>query len=808
MRVRTVLLLLPVILSSCLGTKYLKKDESVLRKQKIHTTDKISTEDLRGQLVQSPNTRLFSLPIAHLFHTKKLGETFYDSVAVAEKRDRLDKKYRRKINKAKTSRKKSKLNSKRNQKLEKKDKKLSQGNQLMRWGEDLAVFDSTKVTISALNLTNYLFSKGYFNATIESKILTSDKKTTVTYNINENKAYRIDSMIYVIKDPSIEKLFMENIKDQLLLDKQYDQDLFGEERTCVYDLMTNNGFYNFKRQYVIFEVDSTMLNEHRLVVRQTITNPIDQYSHELYRQDSVIFSADLAGASRYLKPVDYNNVTYNFKGSNYSERLLGRRIFLYKDSLYSKKLTLQTQQQLSYLDIFKFVNVNYDTTGGQFIANIFTSPLKKYQTSTETGLSLFESQGRIPGPFFNLNIKGRNIFGNLEIIQFDGNVSIQGLENVNSSTEDQSSLNYSRLQYGGKVSLTFPQFLFPFSEDLRNIIGRYNPRTKISGGINFEERIGEYKRNTINTNMAYIWQVDNTAQYTFTPFDANYIFSDLTKSFNDQLSETSSPTTIASFNPSFFVFSSFAARFNNGNYGVGNNDAHFFQASIESGGNLLGIFDQLTESQNLENYKYLRGTFEYRQNIRLTRRSAFAYKINLGAAYSYAGGSLPYEKYFFAGGSNSVRAWRPRRLGPGAYAILDPEEPTEDLVIDYTTERSGDILIESSVEFRSSLVGFIDYALFVDAGNMWLWKSDGLDGDFSNPEEKGKFDIKKAPNQIAIGTGFGLRLDFSFLVLRLDLAYKVLDPGMPKGERLLLDNYKFNTLWKEPNLNIGIGYPF
>jgi len=677
---------------------------------------------------------------------------------------------------------------------------------LMRWGEDLAVFDSSKVDGSVANLNNYLFSKGYFNATIESSIETHNRKSTVTYNIRENKPYRIDSMIYVIRDPKVKKLFMDNIEDQLLLDKKYDQDLFGEERSRVYDLMTNNGFYNFKRQYVLFEVDSMLLSDQQLVVRQTITNPIDKNQHQVYRMDSIIFSADQAGATRYLKPAEYNHVTYNFMGSNYSERLLARRVFLQKDSLYSKQLTLQTQQQLSYLDIFKFVNVNYDTTGGQFIANIFTSPLKKYQTSSEAGLSIFDSQSKIPGPFLNLNVKGRNIFGGLEIIQFDGNVSIQGLENVNSENTNQSSLNYSRLQYGGKLSLTFPQFLFPFNENLRNIIGRYNPRTKISAGINFEERIREYERNTVNTNMAYIWQVDNKAQYTFTPFDANYIFSILTDDFETKLKANSTQSIIASFNPSFFIFSAFSARYNYGNYGVGNNDAHFIQASIESGGNLLGVFNNLSEFQDLENYKYLRGTFEYRQNVKLTRRSSLAYKISLGAAYSYGGGSLPYEKYFFAGGSNSVRAWRPRRLGPGAYAILDADQ-IDAQIIDYSTERAGDILIESSVEYRSNLVGFIDYALFVDAGNMWLWKSDGLTGDYTNPEENGKFDIKDATTQIAIGTGYGLRLDFSFLVLRLDLAHKVFDPGLPKGDRFLLDDFTFKTLLK-PTLNIGIGYPF
>ena len=810
LRVRTVLLLLPIVLSSCLGTKYLKKDESVLKNQKIHTSGKVSKEALRGQLTQSPNTRLGFFPIAHLFHVRKFGETFYDSSRIANNREKIDRKYRQKINKANTSKRKSKLNTKRIQKLDKKDKKLDEGNQLMRWGEELAVFDSSKIEGSAFNIQNYLFAHGYFNASLEHSVKTKNQKTIITYTIDENDVYTIDSLIYSIKDPKIEEIFNNNIAGHTLVDQQYDQSLFAKERDRVYDLMSNNGFYNFKRQYVLFEVDSTILDNNQLVIRQSIVNPPDKKGHRSYRLDSIIFSAEQTGVNRYLKPVEYNNVTYNFKGSRYSERLISRRVFLKEDSLYSKKLTLETQRQLSYLDIFKFVNVNYDTTGGQFIASIFTSPLKKYQTSTETGLSVFEDQG-FPGPFFNLTVKGRNIFGGLEIVQFDGNASIQGIQGVtDDGSDDVNNFNYSRLQYGATLTFTFPQFIFPLNERLRNHMGRFNPRTKIIGGINFENRIQEYERNTVNTSMSYIWQVEDEAQYTFTPFDASYIFSDPLESFKEDLIATGNQSLIALFNPSFVVFSSFSARFNHGNYGVGNNNSHFIQTSLESGGNLLNAFNNLPAFQDLENYKYLKATFEFRQNIKLTSRSSFAYKAKVGAAYSYGdNGSLPYEKYFFAGGSNSIRAWQPRRLGPGAYAQIDSTE-TSGIALDYKTERTGDILLETSAEFRSSLVGFIDYALFIDAGNMWLWNSPKLKGDAFG-EDNGSFKLNEVTRELAVGSGFGLRFDFSFLVLRLDLAYKIVDPGYPKGERFLLNDYKLNDLWDFRNhasLNIGIGYPF
>lgn len=807
MKIRTVVICMSVMLSSCLGTKYLKNDETVLKKQRIKSVGKINEEALYNQLVQSPNSRPLGLPIAHLFHLKKFGEAFYDSASLAKKIEKIDKKYKAKIYKAKSNKRKTRLNEKRSAKLEKKNLKLREGNQMMRWGEPLAVFDSGKIVTSEVNMKNYMFSHGYFNADIKHTTKTKNQKTKLVYHIDQGKPYRVDSMIYVIEDKGLEELFMEHVEDQLLIGKKYNQDLFGDERNRVYDLFSNNGYYNFKRQFVLFEVDSTILKDHKLVVRQTIANPPDRSNHRTYRLDSIIFSTEQGTQRKYRKPAEYDDITFNFRNSKYPERLLSWRIFLEKDSLYSKKLTLETQRQLSYLDIFKFVNINYDTTGGQFIASIFTSPLKKYQTSTEVGLSVLDQS--YPGPFFNFNAKGRNIFGGMEIIQFDGNAGIQGIRPVNGVEAGSNQTNYSRLQYGGQVSVTFPQFLFPLNDASRSKIGRYNPRTKISAGLNFENRITEYERSTINTGMSYIWQVQDNAQFSFKPFDASYIYSRTSTTFDSTLEVRGNQSLIAAFEPSFVSFSSFQARFNTNGYGVGNNNAHFIQAYLETGGNLQNfIGDETPFGDSLQYYKYIKTTFEFRQNFRLTSRSAFAYRVNVGAAFSYGNGALPYEKYFFAGGSNSIRAWAPRRLGPGSHATYLTGEDVDGIVIDDNSEQPGDILLEIGAEYRCDLIAFIDYALFVDAGNTWLWKSDGFQdsGD-------GKFKFSEFPSEIAVGAGFGLRFDFSFLVLRFDLAYKVIDPGFPKGERFILDDYRFSDLWdlrnrKRGAINIGIGYPF
>ena len=381
----SILFLALLFLSSCLGTKYLKNDDDyILRKQKI-IVDGNYSQDLSPSLTQETNSKLLNvLPIHHLVYLYQWGKKNLDTGRLNEKREKIERKYNRKIEKAEKQKKIDKLQAKKLQKIEKIDRELKVGNQRMRWGEKLVVLDSTEIQNTILNLRNTLFSNGYFNARVKSEVETDQKLAIVSYKISEGERYFIDSLIYSIPDKEISKIFFENIEEQYLEDEPYAQSLFSDERERVYNLMSNRGYFNFKRQYVLFEVDSTILDDHRLVIRQTITNPPGKSTHKAYRVDSIIFSTESDFRRTTIKnPVVFDHITYNVPAGKYPERHLGWRIFLEKDSLYQKNLTLETQRQLSYLDIFKFVNINYDSTRGKFIANIFTSPLDKFQTSTE-----------------------------------------------------------------------------------------------------------------------------------------------------------------------------------------------------------------------------------------------------------------------------------------------------------------------------------------------------------------------------------------------------------------------------------------
>ncbi|MFY0598553.1 MAG: BamA/TamA family outer membrane protein [Cyclobacteriaceae bacterium] len=817
MKVKLVVISSIFILSSCLGTRYLKEGESVLKKQRIKADRAINKDELDPLTTQTVNTRFLGLPIAPRVYIRKIGEKHFDSLRIVNKINKIEQDFEKKVSELKSRKKKLRLQSKTTKKLDKKKKKLSEGNLLMRWGEPLAVFDSVKLSQTKSNMGNYLFTHGYFNADVDiSKLKTTNSRTKVTLKIDEGDHYVMDSISYLIKDEKVKELFFQNVDDELLRGKQYNQDLITAERERVYNIMTNNGYYDFKRQYILFAVDSTALDNNRLIIRETIGNPPGRKNHKEYRIDSVIFTTNSNSSANLRKtPSRYNNRTYQLNNNRYYERVIDWRLFIYQDSLYSKSNALQTQKQLSYLDMFKFVNINYDTTGGEFIVNIFTSPLKKYQTGIETGVSKLD-QAQLPGPFVNFNLKNRNILKGLEILQFDGNVSIQDFKGRDKEVEDKAT--YSRFEYGGTFSLTFPQFLAPLKNAYKAKIGQYNPKTVISSGVSVENRIDEYKRVTFNSAMRYTWQVSDNSQFTFRPLGIGYIKTEIDPNdtiFINQLislEEAGNISYVSAFRSSFISSSLLSLDVNFNNYGIYSQNSSFIHSSLEYGGTGQSLLNLIPVVKKETNFKYIKANIDYRQNIILSKKASFAYRANLGVAYTFGKSkALPYEKYYFAGGSNSIRAWQPRRLGPGSYALYDSLDNSGNPIINYNREQPGDILLEISAELRHQLAGIVDYALFVDAGNIWLWRSKTIENNEDPQRDNGRFKANSFVGEIAVGAGAGLRLDFSFLILRLDGAYKVYDPGRAKGDRFVLDEVNFKNFGPgrgKMNLNIGIGYPF
>jgi len=246
---------------------------------------------------------------------------------------------------------------------------------------------------------------------------------------------------------------------------------------------------------------------------------------------------------------------------------------------------------------------------------------------------------------------------------------------------------------------------------------------------------------------------------------------------------------------------SFSVISNLNQYGNSKESSSFLRYNIESGGTFLNfVGSENLSSKSLEFYQYLKFNIDFRRYNPLTSNTVFSFRVNMGLAVPYGENNiLPYEKYFFAGGSNGIRAWRPRRLGPGSYTPLDENGLYTD-----NFEQQGEILLESSLEFRHDILGFFDGAVFIDLGNIWTLRND-------QSRVGAQFELNRFFNEIAIGAGYGIRFDFSFLLLRFDAGFKIHDPARSKGSRFVFTKgFNNDTFQASDNLvfNIGIGYPF
>lgn len=815
-----------LLLNACVGTKYLKADEKLLYKQSIKVPKYMDKTGLNNDIyLQKANRRFLGLPINTLTWMYYLGLRRFEREHswfihskndFIRKKEKKEKKFDTKIAAATSDRQKANLQFRRQKKIDDINFKIENGNLPMQWGEKVSVYDSVTVSETREKITAFAFNRGYFLATTKANITESKNRITVRYDLAPGPAFIYDTIIYRVTDSALQ-VIMRSAEDKSKIRKgdRYDQKALTDERDRIDFLMKDRGYYDFSKQYVDFQIDTTFGHRHSIALQISISDPVNRASHRTFTIDSVSFRTDAGIMDRTGKrqSVLYKGIRFNYLVNEYSKRILAQRVFLKHDSLYSRENSFATQRQLANLDIFKFVNINYDTTGGKFIANIFASALDRYSWTNEAGVTV--NQG-FPGPYYSLSLKRRNIFKGLEIFELNGRY---GFEGVAGATELGGVFKSTEANIN--VSVTFPQFLLPLGKRADNL-GRVNPKTKLLVGYTYTDR-PEYQRSNVAFTNTYTWENKRTTIYSLTLTNIQVIQSTLDPAFEQLLTDlqTNQGNNLKnSFKPSLVSSMIFAMTWNPQNYGNQERSSYFLRIQAESGGTLFNFYSpDFAIDRGLEIYKYLRLGVDFRRNKVIDKNTSMAFRFNSGVAFAYGDNkTLPYEKYWFVGGSNSVRAWRPRRLGIGSAPPPINVDPSSSGLFNYQYERPGEIMLEGSVEWRKKLFGFVNGALFIDAGNVWTF-SQNAPANPSEPttapwagEGNTRFFFDTFYKEIAVGTGFGLRFDFSFLVLRLDVGIKVWDPARPVGDRFVLGNFRFSGPYdanREPVIyNIGIGYPF
>jgi outer membrane protein assembly factor BamA len=701
--------------------------------------------------------------------------------------------------------------------------------------EPPVIYDSTKTIQTANNMTSYLDNQGYFHAFVNYKQSIKSQKAGVTYQVYTGKNFIIDSISYDIGDSAIRKAVIHAATYSFLKKNEpFTMSKLSQEQARLTDVVRNSGYYKFSNDHVQFVLDtinkaifnnildpfaniqnSITVSEGserpKLNITVQILDPTDSTNYQHYWIRNIYVYPDY---SAYSTPDDttfqqseYKDLTIRRRRDIIRPRVLYNNIVFKKDQEYSQANYDYTIQKLNQLGVWNFVTVEMDTVShhaDSLDAYIFLTPARKQ--SLGLNLEATSSSDYIVGGALNLTYKNRNT--NRAANQVTASIK-SGLE----WNSDSSNIFFVQArEFSGQVNVSFPRFITPWH---LNHIGRFsNPNTSLGLGVNTLDRFGFFSLTSFNGSFGYNWNETQYKRWIVNPlsisFNRLYNVSD---SFAKQLEEN--PFLKNSFSSTFIGGENVSFIYNSQN-SLNQKSFNYLQINLEESGLWLngidGIIRGVTSDKSsfakltsVNFSQYLKMDVEYKHYLNRPH-STLVSRAYAGIGVPYATSDvLPYIKQFTAGGPNSMRAWRLRALGPGSY--YNPGLGNPNIFPDQT----GDMKLEGNLEYRFDIFsvfgGFLKVkgATFIDAGNIWDLKND--------PYKPGsQFKINEFYQDLAIGGGFGIRLDFSYAILRLDLATPFKEPYayLPDYGWILNTIHPFSREWRKNNLilNFAVGYPF
>ncbi len=681
-------------------------------------------------------------------------------------------------------------------------------------GEEPVVFDPYATAKTVEQVKSYAASKGYFDSKVTDTVETDNRKSKVYYKVDLKPPYTIQRLTYEIADTSIEKLFyFDSVNCMIERGKPYDVDVLQAERNRFERLVKDFGYYNFSAaDDIFFRIDSTVGNRQVDVVygvkkflKLDASNRVISVPHSIYRIRNVYIFPDfvpkdvLEGGEAYLKTLDTTEYRgYYFISPDTKPELkydlIIQSLYLKSGSGYNLTNTEQSQSHLLSLKSFRLVNIFYNevpdpgaTPGTELLLDCNIQLTLLAQQSFKVEVEGTNSAGNLGGAL-NLIYQHKNLFHGAEIF----NIKLKGAYEAQSQNDTLRSIQ----EYGIETSLRFPKFLFPFLEK-ESFIKKYNPSTTLLAAYNYQD-MPVYTRTMANATFGYMWNGTTFNTHIVNPLLLNLIkMKHIDPLFKARI-DTSSFLT-SSYNDVMILGGNYSYIFNNQKIKKAR-DYWFLRINAETSGNMLGLAGKLAGFDGkidtltifgLSYAQYVRADLDLRYNVIINDASSIVYRGFIGAGIPYGNSkAIPFEKQYFGGGANGIRAWQVRTLGPGSYM----PDPTGFL------NQTADIKLEGNVEYRFDLFWILQGALFLDVGNIWSYNYD--------PVRPGsQFSINKFYKDLAVGTGAGFRFDLSFVLLRVDLGMKLRDPWLPDGSRWIITNNAYNFK-NDFTLVLAIGYPF
>ncbi len=731
-------------------------------------------------------------------------------------------------------------------------------------GEAPVIIRNDRTERSRARIEEYYKSFGWFNAKVRYEIVkdtVKDKRASVIYKVDRQRPYIVDSIERRIDSPVVDSIFQISEHRSIVRSGiQFSRNDFANERDRVTILMRNSGLYHFNQEYISFIADTVKtgnkVNVEYLIGDRNVQvgDSTVQVPFKIHNISRVNIITDYTYENRnkpYQDSLEYNGYKlYSHGKMNYRPKSITDAVFIEPGSIFKDTDRALTYDHISELRVFRYPNINYqldptDTTQTSLITTILLSPRKKYGLGFDLDFSTSNIQEF--GVGFSSSFLIRNVFRGAEILEISGRGSLGSSKDV----ADRDSRFFNISEIGGDIKLGIPRILFPLNTE--SIIPKYmSPYTNVSIGASSQQNIGLDKQTT-SLIWNYKWNPSRMHTYRLDLINVQYVrnmntnnyFNVYQNSFNRlneialgsitdnsyfNLDENNNridliiPEGTSGFLNDFnnnqvgglttdqaqiirniaqqqerltennLIFASNISWIRDSRKSIFDNQFSRIRLKFEVAGNVLAAISSLiglekNQSGNYElfgvNYsQYSKLDAEYVRYWEINRQTHVAMRLFGGIAVPYGNAnSIPFTRSYFAGGPNDNRGWLPFRLGPGASDTGDEFN-------------EANLKLAANLEYRFTILGAFKGAVFVDAGNIWNVLDNVTD-------EKSTFESLDDLRNIAVGSGFGLRYDFGFFVLRGDLGFKTYDPARPEGSRWFKE-YNFSNT----TLNIGINYPF
>jgi outer membrane protein insertion porin family len=673
---------------------------------------------------------------------------------------------------------------------------------LRKNGEPPVLLSSVKLERNIDVLTNTLENKGFFHAAVAGDTIVKNKKASANYVANAGVQYKINEVNFPL-DSSDASVAIRGISSKTILKKgnPFILDVVKGERTRIDIALKEKGFYYFSPDDLIVFVDSTIGNEQVNLFVKFKPDVPDQSKRAYTINKAYIYpNYNLNTAARdTLKTdsVDYENLIIIDPKKTFKPALFDQMIVFEAGDLYNRTDHNATLNRLINLGTFKFVKNNFTVVPDSFKlnTNYYLTPLPKKSLSAEIG-GLSKSNN-VTGGDLTVRWRNRNAFRGAELLTV----------NAYFGSEVQFSGQYSgynTLRYGAEANLTFPRFLVPFFE-LRTE-SAFVPRTNIQLGYDILQRLKLYSLNSFRGQFGYIWKESARKEHTFYPISINYV-QPLNVSDSFRRSILGNPILQRSIDKQFIIGSNYNFNYNQLANAPKNAGGLYFNGLLDLSGNIAGLISG-ADAKNGKTVnlfgtpfsQYFKTELDTRYYLQVAQKHQWANRLIVGVGIPYGNSTiLPFVKQFFVGGSNSLRGFRSRSVGPGTFPggqVANAKGFLPDI--------TGDIKLEFNTEFRANLGSILQLATFIDVGNVWLYND--------NPSYvPGSKFTKNFLKELAADVGVGLRLDLSILLLRFDVGIPVRKPYLPDGQRNVLNQISFgNKDWRSQNMiyNLAIGLPF